>query len=94
MMIKHIVFFKHEDVEVIEHLKKMIDQLPQTIDEIKYFETGLNISDSKNAYDLSLVSAFSSNEDLNTYRIHGEHQKVITYIVDKGIKTKVVDYNF
>ena len=92
-MIKHIVFFK-SDKENIIVLKEKLNNLPSAIREICMYETGINISDSKNAYDLCLVSEFKSLDDLEKYRIHPEHQKVVSFIMDNKIEVKVVDYEF
>ena len=96
-MIKHIVIFKSSDenkITIIDQLKRDLEKLPENIKEIKYFETGLNISKSKNAYDLVLISEFESEKTLEKYRIHPDHQKIIDYILENKIDVRVVDYNF
>ena len=96
-MIKHIVFFRVDHVnkdEIIQNLKTGLDLLPLKIKVIKSFETGINISSSNNAYDLSLISEFESLGTLEQYREHPEHLKIITYIADNNISLKVVDYEF
>jgi len=96
-MIKHIVMFKSQGKNkesVINKLKEDLDALPNKIKEIKYYETGLNISDSKNAFDLVLISEFESDETLESYRLHPDHQLIINSILENKIETKVVDFEY
>jgi len=97
-MIKHIVIFKASEstgkLQLINKLKEIMDTLPAQINEIKYYETGLNVGTSKNAFDLVLISEFESINTLEKYRIHPAHQEVIKFIVENKIETRVVDYEF
>lgn len=100
-MIKHIVMIKVKDYatgekkrEVIQQLKKQIDELEGVIEQIRFFETGLNISESAAAFDLVLTSEFDSLEDLNIYRKHPDHLKVLDTLADVKDKITVVDYKF
>lgn len=88
-MLKHIVMFKMKETETstgkIDNTKKLkrdIETLKDKIDVIEHIEAGLNISESKNAYDLILYSEFRNEDDLNTYREHPEHKKVLEFIKD------------
>jgi hypothetical protein len=95
-MIKHIVFFKLKNrSDLFMNVKKLQDSLnalPSKINQIKYFETGLNITDSERSYDLSLISEFDSTDTLEEYRAHPEHQKVVELIKNICDSTAVVDY--
>jgi hypothetical protein len=95
-MIKHIVSFKLKDdsKDRAEEIKKALETLPSKISQIKYFEVGVNISDSPAAYDVVLISEFDSVEDLNTYRLDPEHIKVTDIIRLYKSDSMVVDYNF
>ena len=99
-MIKHIVFIRikanSEDDKLLNlnALKDSLEKLPSQISEIKNFEVGINISDSKSASDLSLIGEFSSLEDLDVYRNHPEHKKVLELISSLKGRTAVVDYEF
>jgi hypothetical protein len=66
-MIKHIVFIKadskysdSEKENVLHKLKQKLDSLPSYIHEIKAYETGINKSNSSNAFDFALISEFES----------------------------------
>ncbi|MEN8121669.1 MAG: Dabb family protein [Bacteroidota bacterium] len=98
-MIEHIVMIKVSDsykaetkLKKAQELKKLLENLPEKIEEIITYEIGLNISTSPNAYDLVLVSSFKSLEALEVYRVHAEHQKVLKKIKEYASSTTVVDY--
>ena len=98
-MIKHIVSWKlsrkngEKEVQInADAIKSALDKLPALIEQIKFFEVGKNLSSSKNAYDLILVSEFDSMEALEIYRQHPEHQKVVQLIGKHAEKSMVVDY--
>ena len=98
-MIEHIVMIKLSDsynpeikLEKARELKSLLVNLPGKIEEIMSYDVGLNISTSPNAYDLVLVSSFESLETLEIYRVHEEHQKVVSKIKEYASATTVVDY--
>ena len=100
-MIKHIVFIKikgasSDDVKLndLNTLKAALDALPAQISQIKKYEVGINISDSNSASDLAIVSEFDSKDDLEAYKTHAEHLKVIDLISSIKGRTAVVDYEF
>ncbi|MCD4793295.1 MAG: Dabb family protein [Bacteroidales bacterium] len=96
-MIKHIVFIRlkaadDEKLKNLNQIKEALDNLPSQIPEIKSFETGINISDSSSASDFALIGEFNSKEDLETYKSHPEHLKVLDIISSLKGRTAVVDY--
>ncbi|NPA45021.1 MAG: Dabb family protein [Chlorobi bacterium] len=100
-MIKHVVFIKikgaasdDEKLQDLKKLKEALDALAAQISQIKKFEVGINVSDSSSAYDLALIGEFDSKDDLETYRVHPEHKKVLDLISSIKGRTAVVDYEF
>ena len=94
-MITHIVMIKFKDntkKEDILEIKKDIEELTNTIKELKFMEVGLNFANEDRAMDLVLTSKFDSKEDLNIYAKDATHQKVIAKIKKVAEFTKVVDY--
>ncbi|MCB2220509.1 MAG: Dabb family protein [Bacteroidetes bacterium] len=98
-MVKHIVMLKLKDYEnktqKLENalaLKKAIEDLKIYIDEIKSMEVGLNFNEKQNAYDLVLTSVFESEDDLEIYRMHPEHKKVLVFLKSVTEDVVVVDY--
>jgi len=98
-MVTHIVFFKlkesAEGASAAENesvLLEMLRTLPQHIPQIKDLEAGKDFSDSPASYDVGLITRFDSRQDLETYRIHPEHQKVVDFIQKTTSSRAVVDY--
>lgn len=98
-MIHHYVMIKlkqfsgkEEKLEKVAELKNRLESLPPVIKEIKYFEVGQNISESERAADLILISRFNSLDDLEAYRIHPDHKKVLTLISEYAEKVTAVDF--
>ena len=98
-MIRHIVLFKlnkkvakNNKEEVLNILKTNLENLKNKIPEIKFYEVGINLIVSKNSYDIALNSEFKSLEDLEKYRIHPEHLKIVDIINTYCDKRVVIDY--
>ncbi len=94
-MITHIVMIKFKEdtsKDKILEIKRDIENLTNTIKEIKSMEVGINFADEDRAMDLVLTAKFDSKEDLNIYAVDKTHQKVISKIKEVADYTKVVDY--
>jgi len=95
-MIKHIVMMKlHEGQEKEIHKEKLallLEGLEGRIPEIRYWEVGRNFSDKAAAFDIVLVSGFDGLDELDVYRVHPEHVKVLDYIRQVVSTIHVVDY--
>lgn len=99
-MLKHIVMFKLKDsaegankAENIQRLKLKLEALADIIDEIKFFEVGINSINTNVAYDLVLYSKFDTKEDLYSYQKHPEHLKVADFVGKACENRVVVDYS-
>lgn len=99
-MINHIVMMKlqtsneSEKTKYLRQLKQALKKLPSLISQIRYYEIGINVSQSPAAYDLVLVSHFDSLSTLDSYRNHPEHVKVLELIKTLVASTAVVDFEF
>ncbi len=98
-MVKHVVMFKMKtfETDMIQNdlklkFKSELENLINIIPEIVSFEVGLNISESPAAYDLVLQSEFKSMEELDAYRKHPDHARVLEIAKQVTIKRRVVDY--
>ena len=98
-MIKHIVFFRlkeQQDQELKQQqllkLKNFLESLKDKISWIRNIEVGINYSTRDIAYDLALISDFNSNEDLEKYISHPEHQKLVDFLNDIKKEVALVDY--
>jgi hypothetical protein len=98
-MLKHIVLFRFKDfaegadrTENTRRLKLKLESLADIIEEIRFFEVGVNLGNSDAAYDLALLSEFLSIEDLHSYQKHPEHVLVAEF-AEQVCETRVVaDY--
>lgn len=99
-MINHVVLFKLKDFPAVEkenvllELKGMLENLKDKISEVKYLEVGLNFEVLAKSHDIVLLSHFESFEDLNKYRTHPEHLKVLAKIGETTVSRAAVDYVF
>jgi len=98
-MIHHIVMIKlkafsgkEEKREKANEIINRLEALPSIINEIKFYEVGLNINKSKRASDIVLISKFESLDTLEDYRVHPEHQKVVSLIGEYAEKVTATDY--
>ena len=99
-MINHVVLFKlneypqDEKKKILEELKSLLEGLRSKIPEVKYLEVGLNYDENTKSHDICLISHFDSVEDLDKYRIHPEHLKVVSRIGETTVSRAAVDYRF
>lgn len=98
-MIKHVVMFKFKDSaedankkENVDKVLELLNALPEKIRQIKSFELGVSFIKSERASDLVLISTFEDVKDLDTYRIHHEHVKVVDFINKVVESSTVVDF--
>lgn len=98
-MIKHIVMWKMKEQdnkvkkqENMIQMKEKLESLKTKVPELYSLEVGINISESERAFDVVLCSEFKTLEDLDVYRVHPEHKKVVEFILSVVKDTKAVDY--
>ncbi len=94
-MIKHIVLFnvksENKDKNKIKIVKEL-ESLSVKIKELVFLEIGTNFSERKSAYDIILLSHFKTITDLDSYKNHPEHIKVVQKIMPYIEKSAVCDY--
>jgi len=99
-MINHVVLFKLKDlpedekVQVLAELKLLLEGLKDKIPEVKYLEVGLNYETNAKSNDIVLLSHFNCIEDLDKYRVHPEHLKVVARFGEVTESRAAVDYEF
>ena len=100
-MIRHIVMFKLQRTgykatleEIKMDIKNRLEALPARIDVIRSMEVGINVVKSDRAFDVALVSTFDNLDDLETYRVHPDHQEVVRYIATVRDQSASVDFEF
>lgn len=100
-MIKHIVMWKLKDVaegktkaENAETIKKLLEDLPSKITELRSVEVGITVLDGDDdaICDVVLTVTCNNQEDLKAYSGHPDHQKVVSFIKKVVTERRVVDY--
>ncbi len=94
-MVKHLVFFKLKEENKLENaiaIKNKLMSLKTKIPFINELEIGINEVSGDRAWDISIYSAFESMDDLNSYRVHPEHLKVVEFIAKYKTDSAAVDY--
>ena len=79
-MIRHVVFFKFKpDVTAHERESAIADlrALPDKIDFIRGFETGLDALGAPRSWDGALIATFDDLEMLEKYARHDDHVPVV-----------------
>lgn len=93
-MVRHIVFIKLEDKSAINEAKERLLGMKKKIEYLKNIEVGINFSKEERAYDLALITDFDSKDDLEKYAVDEDHLEVLKFLKSKGVKSKVVDYEY
>ncbi|MDQ1266742.1 MAG: hypothetical protein QG635_1894 [Bacteroidota bacterium] len=98
-MIKHIVLLRLKEFaegagknENIAKMKRLLEELPALIDEIKYYEIGINQMPSERASDIVLISEFETWDDLTIYLNHPEHLRVADFVMKVKEESRSIDY--
>lgn len=98
-MIIHLVFFnmlpEAEGASGGENAQKLVTllrELPAKIPEIVELEAGVDFSRTPASFEVGLLTKFATREDLETYRVHPEHQKVVAFVQKTTASRAVTDY--
>ena len=99
-MVRHIVMWRvnyadsQDKKRVVEKLKNALETLPSIIPEIQDYSVGINCIESERAADLVLDSSFESLVELEKYRVHPEHLKIVELFKKNTSEGRVVDYEY
>ena len=98
-MIKHVVMWRLREEAGgqpkeanARDMKGWLEALSGQIPQIRSLEVGLNISSSKRAWDVVLVTSFENEADLAAYISHPQHQAVVASIRAISAEARVVDF--
>ena len=93
-MVSHVVLFKFQspvDVACDEARRRLLG-MRANVPMLRKIEVGRNVGDDPRAFDLCLITRFDSMADLDAYRVHPEHQAVVSYLKTVTEKSVVADY--
>jgi len=100
-MINHIVLFKlnefeNEDLKAVVRNKIMhaLLALKDKIDVLKFIQVGQNYELMSPSHDICLITHFETLGDLEVYRVHPEHLKVVELIKSNTSGRAVIDFEF
>ncbi|NBD38348.1 MAG: Dabb family protein [Verrucomicrobia bacterium] len=98
-MITHLVFFRmkaeasgRDAAENAADLVRRLQELPGKIPQLQELEAGTDFSATPASYDVGLYTCFATREDLEIYRDHPEHQKVVAFVKEVTSERAVVDF--
>ncbi len=92
-MLKHIVVWEmKEDVSVEQkaEMRKRLEDLRSTVSELRKIDVGIDDGNGT----MSLFSEFASEEDLNVYQAHPDHQDVVAFVKPLVADRTVCDYEY
>ena len=100
-MINHVVLFKlkkynseSEKQTEISNIEEALLSLSDKIDVLKHIEVGVNYDLATQAHDICLITHFDSVDQLDAYRVHPEHLKVVELIGRHAVERAAVDFEF
>ncbi|MEX0609888.1 MAG: Dabb family protein [Balneolaceae bacterium] len=102
-MVKHIVLWKLKEAaggktkaENASIIKELLERLPAKIQALKSAEVGINIlpEDNDMVCDVVLTAICETQEDVEVYAVHPEHQKVVSFIKKVVSERRVIDYQY
>ena len=100
-MINHVVLFKlknynseAEKQDTIATLEDALLGLLGKISELKHIEVGVNYEITSKSYDICLFTHFESVIDLDAYRVHPDHVKVVELLNQHVVERAAVDFEF
>ena len=93
-MITHIVCFKLKERtrEKMAEAVSVLEGLADTVPRVRSLEAGYDVVGGGNSFDIALTVTFDNLEDLDAYRVHPEHKKVVEYIKEVTTERVAVDY--
>jgi hypothetical protein len=83
-----------EQQKAAEAVKSELLNMKEKIPVIREFEIGINFSHDPSAFDVVINSSFENADDLETYRLHPDHQAFIIFNKSYTEKKVVIDYIF
>jgi hypothetical protein len=100
-MIQHIVLFKLNEFEnedqkavVRNKIKQALLALKDKIGVLRFIQVGQNCELMSPSYDIALITHFETLSDLEIYRVHPDHLKVVELIKTNTNARAVVDFEF
>lgn len=91
-MLVHIVLARFPDPADADEAARRLTTLPDAIPEIRSLSVGRDVVRSERSYDLGWIIEVDSEEALQTYTVHPEHQAVANWISEHRTDIAVCDF--
>ena len=98
-MIKHIVLWKLKQgalgatkSENAERIRREATALAGIVPGLRSIEVGINFEPSDAAWDIGLYSEFDSQEALDAYQVHPQHEAFKALLAEVRADRAVIDY--
>ena len=91
-MITHIVLWKLKQREDLPAVRAELESLAQRVPGIQRLVVGLPDNPDGPMADISLYTEFATWDDLNAYKVHPEHLKVVDFLKTRVAERHVSDY--
>ena len=98
-MIKHIVFWRLKESahgngkpENARLIKQKLEGLKGRIPGLLAIELGIDTTATPNSSDIVLYCEFASQQALNAYQVHPEHQAIVPFVAEAQCERRMVDY--
>lgn len=96
----HLVMWRLKDnangmsrAELSTEVKRRLDSLPKTIEEIRQYNVGINVgSYGASFFDVGLISTFDTKADFERYCRYPEHDEVVAFIQSVQEDEQIVDF--
>jgi hypothetical protein len=100
-MINHVVLFKLKEFSTEQEKNAARDKfvnallgLKDKINVLKHIEAGAHYSLESPSFDVALITHFESLEDLEIYKVHPDHLKVVELVKEIIDDRAAVDFEF
>ncbi len=94
-MVKHVVMWKMNEKNTEENLEKMkreLQTLKNSISYVEELEVGIDYLQTPASADIVLITSFRDQAQLDSYRTHPAHLKVVEFVNKVTASRLVVDY--
>lgn len=91
-MITHIVLWKLKQREDVPAVRKELESLSDRVPGIQRLVVGIPENPGGPMADISLYTEFKTWNDLEAYKVHPEHQKVVEFLKSRVADRQVSDY--
>lgn len=91
-MLVHVVLARFADAADAAECERRVGALAEVIDVIRSLSVGRNVVSTELSYDVGWIIELDSPDDLETYRVHPDHEAVAAWIREHRSDMAVCDF--